>query len=157
MDNRAQALREALAATVQPLKDEYDRLLRDIERAEAELTELRQLRTEYRTIIRAADPDAIPATSKPKSKPSGAAEYRPGTPRSEQVLAYVRENFNSDEFSVPDLMARPDYAERVGVTQSPLSKILRGLADAGTLRLDRVGGIGGRQKFYRLTRAADER
>jgi hypothetical protein len=147
----ATELREAIGASLEPVRQRLAEVEQAIAAAERELAELRKLRTEARTLLRTIDPKSVPNQRRGKKKLSPD-----GYPISEEMVTrasdWLREHAHEldQPFGVPEIMARDDFA---GVmSRQTLSTAMLVLADRGVVRLDSIGGQGGGRRNYVLNR-----
>lgn len=130
----------ALREVTQPLVAQFHEINLEIEVREEELKELRAARLRLTTIIRQIDPELAPKKVNAK---------KPAIPVSEElvgnVLGWLNENLNGDEFHASGLMNRQDFDV---TSASQLSKALNVLHDRGAIALARMGKGGA--KFYRV-------
>ena len=143
----ADQLRSSFRNLIDPVRDELQRLETEIERREAELGELRKLRTEARHVLYAIDPDSKPQpTSQPKSGRT-RAKKNVSDEKVEAVLAWLQTHAADARFSVASVN-HGEHGPFDVVPPGTLNFVFQELRDRDAIRLDRVGPLG--RKNYRL-------
>jgi hypothetical protein len=139
-EQRADAFRQSLQATMEPVRLQLAAIEREIEQREAEIIELRKLRTEARRMVAILDPGmVIQGRPKAKEKRNRGSGYklRAASETTEKVHVWLQENItNGEAFSAPELVREKGYDL---TSQSMLGAVLHQLADAGVIRLDSYG------------------
>lgn len=128
-----------------PLLDAHAAIEADVAEKEAELAELKDLRTRLRTAVRALAPERLPEEARGKKKPQ---KQRIGQASIDYVRRWLQEHAEfTGEFGSTRLVEHPDYD---GVGASTLPTVLRALHEEGTIRLVRQGK--GSSRYYEVIR-----
>lgn len=138
---------KTLDAILQPLRDQLAVIDGELAALDERKRELREVRSRISRLIGAND------HKKPGPKAPGAKKGLPSTERLDLVESYLRRRLDGKEFTVPDVVARRDWEEAVGVQGAYANALMNGLHERGTLRLVRTGHpeYGNRTKIWRLT------
>lgn len=142
-------LRQELASSIQPWRDQRTEVERAMAAKRQELEELEQVRRELNRVIRAAE---NPGGGKPGPKtrhigPTSGPNWSPE--RFERFMADLRRNFASKTFTAAEV------AETLGLHTTTGSKAMKTLHDTGRIRLDHMGGPRNTTKYYALLDSSD--
>jgi hypothetical protein len=150
-------LRQDMARLTEPLKAQYHEVSEEIEKRKIEIKELSEARTSIRTLIRSVEPTFDRTQQQNGNKPSVAPRNRGYSEERLQTLVdWLHENAemlnaeNEGQGFVATPISRQHQVAGIGNSQSTFSKMLLALHDQGVVRLNKVGGRSGREKFYKV-------
>ena len=159
-DTRAGELREQLHELGAPLKQQLHQLDAELDAKQAELAELRALRSDVGRMTQLLDPDwhtsyearRQEATGRKRPGPKrngGPPLRRPKAKAPDDMLAWLREHRAEfpDGFVATELANHRTPPVR---SQSYAGTLLAELAERGQVRLDHLGGPTRTTKFYKL-------
>jgi hypothetical protein len=149
-------LRQDMARLTEPLKAQYHEVSEEIEKRKIEIKELSEARTSIRTLIRSVEP-TFDRTQQNGNKPSETPRNRGfSEERLRTLVDWLHENAemlnaeNEGQGFVASPISRQYQVAGIGKSQSTFSKMLLALHDQGVVRLSKVGGRSGREKFYKV-------
>jgi hypothetical protein len=145
MTERHQEIQAALQAAVQPVLEQLEQLEQEIKGREAELADLRKLRTRTKQIAHSLDPEQ-PAGRGQRPK-KGKASLKAAPETVDKIYLHLQEHVPEGEtFSGPGLM---DNGFDL-TSYATLNAALLQLQEQGRIRLDKVDKQGGR-RIWKLT------
>jgi len=146
MSEPSPALREALAAAIEPIEKQLETIEQEIAELETRLNERRKDRTAARNVLRQLDPEKYGKPG-PKAKKTTSGKGDNIAPEKvDELLDWLREHKNGDEFTTSSLAAD----DPIGRGPASIHAALTVLQRRGLIRLDRHDR---NAKVYRLTRA----
>jgi hypothetical protein len=165
MTSHLAQLQEQLASFLPTARQQLTEIESDIEKKQAEITELREERRQVRSILISLDPSFVeeqrangklPGTKPKRAQRHARGKLPIGKERRDRIVAWLQEHAEElnegDGFYVTGLIKRPDW-QFAG--QSPTNKIMNMLREEGIITLSRIGendgSRGARQrKFYKV-------
>lgn len=146
-------------AMIEMATEDYERVVAELEEAQAKVTTLTEERRELLHVLRWLDPDNPayqPAKPGPKSKPKSTRDTSEWTVSEEKLtkiaewLKANQDNGLADGFTGTGLYKRADFLS-IGSAET-VRRAMPELAERGIIRLDRLGQGG--SKVYKLTEEA---
>lgn len=148
MPDESSKWRETLDDVLAPLRAQRDTVENAIAEKEQELKELRNVRSEIVRVLSAAEPKKTRA----KRKPGETVLQSVSAAKLDALTEYVRNAFDSEAFSGPEIMKRGDFDL---MSEPTLRSALENLSARGVIRLDSVGGPkAARRKNYKVVRGS---
>jgi len=143
MTTALQQMKETLDRVLAPLSEQLSTVDSEIATQEAELKELKEVRTQIVAILRRIDPSLAPTA---KKKPEGAPVSEERVREIQEWLLANAEILNANGgITTSSLRERPDFPFS---NKTATSKALIVLHDRGVLRLDRIGR--GAARYYKV-------
>lgn len=146
MAEQTNALHDALASAIEPIKQQLAQTDLEIEELEASLNQKRKDRTAARNVLRVLDPESVPAKQQSTLRPKA---LNVSDDKLDALVAFLRNRENGDAFSPRVLLE-----ENVPMSRATVTNALHILRDRGLIRLDHMGQGGA--NFYRATKALSE-